>query len=308
MSAPLSMWIVFVAVIGLLMYVDLGILNRKSHAIGMKEAGLMVLGWVGIALCFNLLVWWRMGAEPALMFLTGYIIEYSLSMDNMFVFVMIFSYFAVPAQYQPRVLHWGIIGAVLMRLILIMAGVRLVLAFSWIIYVFGVILIYTAVKMMTHDSGSVDPGGNPVLRLFKKFMPFTAEPHGEKFFVRKGGLFATPLFATLLVVEASDLIFAVDSIPAILGITQNAFIVYSSNVFAIMGLRALYFMLAGMMDMFCYLKYGIGVILLFVGVKMLLSGVFHISTGVSLAVVVLVLLGSVLASLAHSKKNRETNA
>lgn len=304
MSAPLHMWVIFAAVIALLLYVDLGVLNKKSHAIGMKEASLMVLGWVCIALLFNALIWWRMGAEPALMFLTGYIIEYSLSMDNMFVFVMIFSYFSVPAKYQPRVLHWGILGAVIMRLILIMAGVKLVLAFSWIIYLFGVILIYTAIKMMTHDGENVDPGHNPVLKLFKKFIPFTTESHEDKFFIRKGGLFATPLFATLIVVEASDLIFAVDSIPAILGITQNAFIVYSSNVFAIMGLRALYFMLAGMMDMFCYLKYGIGIILLFVGFKMLLSFKFHISTGASLAVVVLVLAGSVLASLVHSKKEK----
>ncbi len=189
-----------------------------------------------------------------------------------------------------------------MRLVLIMAGVKLVQSFSWIIYVFGVILIYTAVKMMTHDSDNMDPGHNPVLALFKKFMPFTRESHGQSFFIQhEGKWFATPLFATLIVVEASDLIFAGDSIPAILGITQNAFLVYASNVFAIMGLRALYFMLAGMMDMFCYLKYGIGLILLFVGFKMLLSFKFHISTGLSLGVIVLVLAGSVVASLLRAK-------
>ena len=308
MTVTTSMWIIFNLLIAALLYIDLGILNKKAHAITIKEAVPMVAAWIAVAMAFNAFIYLKMGAEPALSFLTCYIIEYSLSMDNMFVFVMIFSYFAVPPKYQPRVLHWGILGAVVMRLILILAGVKLVHAFGWLLYIFGAILIYTAIKMMTHDGAETDPGANPVLKLLKKVLPFTDKNCDDKFFIKEKGLLATPLFATLIVIETSDLIFAVDSIPAVLGISQDSFIVYSSNVFAIMGLRALYFLLAGMMNVFSLLKYGIGIILFFVGAKMLLAGVLHITIGVSLAVVIMILAASMLGSLVKNKYDKKKNS
>jgi len=303
MSINTIMWIAFNVVIAALLYIDLGILNKKSHEVSLKEAAGWCAAWISVALLFNLGIYVVEGQEKALEFLTGYIIEYSLSMDNMFVFVMIFTYFGVPAKYQPRILHWGILGAIVMRFILIFAGVALLHKFHWLIYIFGAILVFTAIKMLTQsDDERMDPGQNPVLKLFKKFLPFTDQTEGESFFVRHNGvLMATPLFATLIVIEASDLVFAVDSIPAVLGISKDYFIVYSSNIFAIMGLRALYFLLAGLMSVFRFLKYGISVILFFVGCKMLVSSFIKIGTGLSLFIVLAVLAASVAASLLYDK-------
>jgi len=303
MSINTIMWIAFNIVIAALLYIDLGIINKKSHEVSLKEAAGWCAAWISVALLFNLGIYMVEGQEKALEFLTGYIIEYSLSMDNMFVFVMIFTYFGVPAKYQPRILHWGILGAVVMRFILIFAGVALLHKFHWLIYIFGAILVFTAIKMLTQDDDErMDPGQNPVLKLFKKFLPFTDQTEGESFFVRHNGvLMATPLFATLIVIEASDLVFAVDSIPAVLGISKDYFIVYSSNIFAIMGLRALYFLLAGLMNVFRFLKYGISVILFFVGCKMLVSSFIKIGTGLSLFIVLAVLAASVAASLLYDK-------
>ncbi|OGS62099.1 MAG: tellurium resistance protein TerC, partial [Elusimicrobia bacterium RIFOXYB2_FULL_62_6] len=230
-------------------------------------------------------------------FFTAYVIEYSLSMDNMFVFIMIFSYFSVPKKYQPMILTWGILGAVFMRLVLIMAGVSLINAFSWLIYVFGAILIYTAVKMFTHGGEEMDPGKNPVLKLLARLIPIDHTLETGGFFVKKEIWHATPLFATLIVIETSDLIFAVDSIPAVLAISKEPFIVYTSNVFAVVGLRSLYFFLAAIMDSFRFLKAGIAIILFYVGVKMLISNFYHISALVSLSVVLGILALSIILSL-----------
>jgi tellurite resistance protein TerC len=251
-----------------------------------------------LALLFNLGVYYWRGAETALEFFTGYLIEKSLSVDNIFVFILIFSYFSVPAQYQHKVLFWGIIGALIMRAILIAVGATLIAKFHWIIYVFGGFLIFTGVKMALQKNTDIHPEKNPLVKLFKRFMPVTNEYRGEKFFIKeKGRRFATPLFIVLLIVEATDLVFAVDSIPAIFAITKDPFIVYTSNVFAILGLRSLYFALAGIMGYFHYLKIGLAMVLVFVGAKMMLVDIYKIPIGLSLGIVGGILLLSVLASL-----------
>lgn len=298
MPTKVLMWTIFNLTIATLLYLDLAVLNKRAHEIKVKEALLWCTGWVSTAMLFCVGIYFKMGSEMAFKFLTGYIIEYSLSMDNMFVFVLIFSYFNVPRKYQPKILHWGILGAIVMRLILIFTGVSLIHAFHWLIYVFGGILIITSLKMAFHNSEEVHPEKNIILKFFKKFMPFDNQYADGKFFIKKSGIWhATPLFATLIVIEASDLVFAVDSIPAILAISKSYFIVYTSNIFAILGLRALYFLLAGVMVMFRFLKYGVSVILMFVGIKMLISAYYTIPIRLSLAVVVGVLVLSISASL-----------
>ena len=254
--------------------------------------------WIFVATLFGLLTGYMLGKERMLEFFTAYVIEYSLSMDNMFVFIMIFSYFSVPKKYQPKILTWGILGAVFMRLVLIFTGVKLISTFSWLIYVFGGVLIITAIKMMVQKDGELDPGANPVLKLLAKIIPIDKEPTDGEFFVHRRIWHATPLFATLVVVETSDLIFAVDSIPAVLAISTDKFIVYTSNVFAVVGLRSLYFLLASIMDLFRYLKAGISIILFYVGVKMIISGYIHINPLVSLSVVLGILAISILLSVA----------
>jgi len=297
------LWIAFNALVALLLWLDLFVFNRHSHTISMKQAAYWCVGWASVALLFNGLIWHVLGRASAMEFLAGYVVEYSLSMDNMFVFVAIFSYFHTPPEHQPRVLRWGILGAVVMRLILIFSGVALINRFRWMLYVFGVILVYTGIKMCGQGEEKIDPGANPVLKLFKRLMPFDDSYTGENFIRCVNGVWhATPLLATVIVIEASDLLFAVDSIPAVIAITRDPFIVYSSNVFAILGLRSLYFLLAGMMGMFRFLKYGIALILCFVGVKMLLSDFYHIPIGVTLAVVCCTLGLSVLLS-AMLRKN-----
>jgi len=292
------LWTVFGVLVMVMMVLDLGVFHRKSHEIKFKEAALWSALWIGLALMFaGLVAVWR-GKHSALEFLTGYIIEESLSVDNLFVFLMVFSYFAVPSRYQHNVLFWGILGAMVFRAIFIVAGVALIERFEFVIYVFGAILVISGVKMGLEKEKEIHPEKNPVVKLFRKAMPVTQEYDGSKFFVRRDGrTFATPLFLVLLAVETTDLIFAVDSIPAVLAITHDRFIVYTSNIFAIMGLRALYFALRGAMDLFHHLHYGLSVILVFVGLKMIVSHFLPIPTPVALGVVAGVLVLSIAASL-----------
>ncbi len=295
------MWIVFVVTAASLFIADIKISSGTAHEISRKESLLLCAFWILIAAMFGFLTGHMLGQERMLEFFTAYVIEYSLSMDNMFVFLMIFAYFGVARKYQPKILTWGILGAVFMRLILIFAGVGLINAFSWIIYVFGAILIFTAVKMFLQKDGGMDPGKNPVLKLLAKVMPMDNTPETGMFFVKKEVLYATPLLATLLVIETSDVIFAVDSIPAVLSISKEAFIVYTSNVFAVVGLRSLYFFLAAIIDSFRFLKTGISMILFYVGVKMLLSDFMHIPAIWSLCVVLGIMAASIILSVVIKK-------
>ena len=292
------MWVLFAVVILGLLALDLGIFHRKSHTVKMREALTWSGVWIALALIFNGFIYYTRGPVPAMEFLTGYLVEEALSVDNLFVFLMVFSFFRVPAEYQHKILFWGIIGALFMRAAFILAGITLIQQFHWVIYIFGAFLIITGIKMLTNDDDEINPERNPVLRLFRRFMPVTDNYDRDNFFVRKDGrLFATPLFIVLLMVETTDVIFAVDSIPAILGITTDPFIVYTSNVFAIMGLRSIYFALAGLMQIFHYLKYGLCAILVFVGTKMLISEIYKIPVVVALGTIIGVLLISILASV-----------
>jgi tellurite resistance protein TerC len=281
---------------------DLGVLNRRPHTVKFREAAVWSLVWIALAAAFAVVVYFWHGRGATLEFVTGYVIELSLSVDNLFVFLLIFRYFKVPSIHQHKVLFWGIVGALVMRALFILAGVGLIRKFHWIVYVFGALLVYSGAKLFRQENAEVNPEKNPILRLFRKFVPVTHEYHGDRFFIRKPGLYATPLFIVLLVVETTDLLFAVDSIPAILSITLDAFIVYTSNVFAILGLRSMYFALAGMMDLFHYLHYGLSIVLMFVGVKMLISHYYDMPTALALGVVAGVLTISVLASVLHPKK------
>jgi tellurite resistance protein TerC len=281
---------------------DLGIFHRRAHTVRFKEALAWSAAWISLAAIFAVLVFFWHGRGEALEFITGYVIELSLSVDNLFVFLVIFRYFKVPSHDQHKVLFWGIVGALVMRAIFIVAGVSLINRFHWIIYVFGLLLLYSGFKLLRQGETEIHPEQNPVLRLFRRYVPVTKDYVGDKFFVRKPGLFATPLFVVLLVVETTDVLFAVDSIPAVLAITRDAFIVYTSNVFAILGLRSMYFALAGLMEMFRYLHYGLATILMFVGIKMLGSAYFKLPTWIALCVVLGVLTISVVASLLNPKK------
>ncbi len=297
-------WLGFTAfVVGLLAF-DLGVLNRRAHVLGLKEAGSWSAALIGLALLFGLFVLWREGGRAALEFYTGYLIELSLSVDNLFVFLLIFSYFGVPAAAQPKVLNWGILGAIVMRFVMIALGALLLARFDWIVYVFGGILLLTGIKMLVQKEQRIEPDKNPVVRLARKVLPFSDSYDGARFVTRsgRGKLLATPLVLVLIVVEWSDLIFAIDSIPAIFSVTRDPFLVYSSNVFAILGLRALFFVLAGMIDKFVYLKPGVALILVFVGIKMTLSAWLHVPIVLSLAVVVTILAGAVLLSLRESAR------
>ncbi|MCB0077212.1 MAG: TerC family protein [Anaerolineales bacterium] len=302
------LWVGFNLFVLLMLAIDLGIFHREAHEVSIKEASIWTAVWITLALIFNgviYLFWDQMmpgsaytNGDAALAFFTGYLIEKSLSVDNIFVFVLIFTYFAVPAAYQHRVLFWGIIGALVMRASLILVGAALLKEFHWIIYIFGAFLIFTGIRMARHKDEELHPEKNPVVRLFRRFMSVTDEYQGEKFFVRQAGkLVATPLFIVLLLVESTDLVFAVDSIPAIFAITDDPFIVYTSNVFAILGLRSLYFVLAGVVHKFHYLKLGLSVVLTFVGIKMVLIDIYKIPTAVSLGVIATVLVISIAMSL-----------
>lgn len=297
-TVSVAMWIAFWVIVLAALFIDLAVLNKHHGKVSMKEAALMVCAWVSLALLFGGAIWLVEGPRHALEFYTGYVLEYSLSVDNMFVFIMIFGYFAIPHNLQPKALLWGILGAVILRFMFIFLGVQLISLFSWTIYVFGALLIFTAAKMLLQkEDDNFDPSQSFILKLLRKVMPIKTDYHGENFFVLENGKrMATPLLAAVMVIEMSDLIFAVDSIPAVLSITQDTFLVYSSNIFAIIGLRSLYFLLSGMAGKFPYLKYGISVILFFVGVKMLLSHFFPIPIVASLGVIVGILALSVLAS------------
>ena len=283
---------------------DLGVFHRKVHVIEIREALVWSAIWVVLSLLFNLGIYFWRGPETALEFLTGYLIEKSLSVDNIFVFLLIFSYFDVPSLYQHKVLFWGILGALIMRAIFILAGVALIQKFHWVIYVFGVFLILTGIRVALQKGKEIHPERNPVLKLFRRLIPVTARYEGSRFWIKKEGRYlATPLFIVLLIVETTDIVFAVDSIPAILAITLDPFIVYSSNVFAILGLRALYFALAGLMRLFHYLHYGLSGILVFVGLKMLLTDIYKIPIGVALGVVGGILVISVIISVVRPANN-----
>jgi len=291
-------WINFTAIVFIMLALDLGVFNREAHEVSVKEALGWSAVWVAVSLLFNLGVWYWNGPEVALQFLTGYLIEKALSVDNIFVFVLLFSYFKVKAIYQHKVLFWGIIGAFIMRAVLIATGSALIRHFDWIFYVFGAFLVITGIKMAFSKEEHVDPEKNIMVRLARRFIPVTPEYREGKFFViEHGKRYATPLFIAILAVEATDLVFALDSIPAIFAITPDPFIVYTSNVFAILGLRALYFALAGVITMFHYLKFGLSMILVFVGVKMILAHHFKIPIGIALGVVAAILVLSVIASL-----------
>lgn len=296
-------WVLFNAFVVAMLYLDLHVFHRKAHEIKFKEAMLLSVFWVLLSLAFAGLVHFWKGPTQAMEYLAGYIIEKSLSVDNIFVFIVIFNYFKVEQRYQHKILYWGVLGALVMRAIFILTGIALIQRFHWIIYVFGGFLVFTGVKMAFSGDSEVDPGKNPMIKLVRKFIPITDTHEDGKFFIRVNGrLTATMLFVVLLVVETTDVIFAMDSIPAILAISQHSFIVYTSNVFAILGLRALYFALAGLMQIFQYLKYGLAVVLVFVGVKMLISEFYKIPIGLALGVVGAILSFSILLSLAKAKK------
>ncbi|HRQ87728.1 MAG TPA: TerC family protein [Bacteroidia bacterium] len=301
-------WIGFNAFLLAMLALDLGVFHRKAHVVGFKESIAWTVGWISLALLFNIGVAHYLGNDKGLEFLTGYVIEKSLSVDNIFVIALIFSYFQVPLKYQHKVLFWGIIGALAMRAGMIVLGTKLISEFAWVIYIFGAFLVFTGIRMIVKkEETGIDLQSNPALRLLRRFMKVTPDFHGSHFFVRENGvLMATPLFVTLLVVEFSDVIFAVDSIPAIFAVTTDSFIVYTSNAFAILGLRSLYFALAGVLDRFHYLKTGLGLVLAFVGVKMLLAHTpWKIDIHISLGVIVLILTASIVLSLLRPRDPNE---
>jgi tellurite resistance protein TerC len=298
----LLFWILFnLFVLGTLV-LDLGVFHRRAHAVKFREALLWSVMWIALAGIFAGIVYFWHGRSSSLQFVTGYVIELALSVDNLFVFLLIFRYFRVPPGHQHKVLFWGILGALIMRAIFIVAGVSLIRRFHWIIYGFGALLVYSGIKLFSQENAEIHPEKNPVLRLFRRLMPVTKDYDDDKFFVRRHGLYATPLLVVLVVMETTDLLFAVDSIPAVLAITLDAFIVYTSNVFAILGLRSMYFALAGMMEMFRYVHYGLSIILIFVGGKMLVSHYIDIRTEVALGIVGAILAVSVGASMLKPRK------
>lgn len=296
-------WVGFGVFIVVMLALDLGVFHRHSRDTTIREAAAWTVVWIVCAMAFNLLVWYRFGDQAAVQFLTGYLVEKSLSMDNVFVFAVIFGYFMVPLKYQYRILFWGILGAVGMRLAFILIGAELISRFHWVMWVFGVFLIYTGIKLALHSDADPDPERNIVLRMARRILPVSRESHGEKFFARENGKWCvTPLFLVLLVIESTDVLFAVDSVPAIFGITKEPYLVFTSNIFAILGLRALYFLLAGVMDMFRYLSYGLSAVLVFVGIKMLLPESWHIPDWASLSIIVTLLGISIVASIVAKRR------
>jgi len=298
----LLFWVLFNVFVLAMLALDLGFLRRSAHAVKSREALGWSALWIALAAAFAVLVYFWQGHTATLEFVTGYVLELSLSVDNLFIFLLIFRYFRVPAEYQHKVLLWGILGALVMRGLFIVAGVGLIRRFHWIVYAFGALLVYSGIKLFGQKDTKIQPDKNPALRLLRRWIPVTEDYEGGKFFVRRPALYATPLLVVLLVVETTDVLFTADSIPAVLAITLNALIVYTSNVFAILGLRSMYFALAGMMAMFEYLHYGLALVLIFVGAKMLLSRYYPIPTAWALATVAGILLLSIAASARPGKK------
>lgn len=302
-ETSLAVWIGFVLFILVVLLLDLGIFHKKSHSVGFKESIIWSGVWIALALAFNVIILYWRGQEDFMLFLTGYVIEKSLSVDNLFVFLLIFSYFKIPNQYQHKVLFYGILGALIMRALFIWAGIAILKNFTWVIYIFGAFLVFSGIKMLMPQSDEHDLEKSWVISWTKKIFPTTPHFHEDKFFVKQNGVWMiTPLFITLIFVEFSDLVFAIDSIPAIIGITSDPFLVFTSNVFAILGLRSLYFALKGFADMFYYLKYGLAVILMFIGFKMLIMHWYHMPVGVTMSVIFSVLLISVLTSIISNRK------
>ncbi|MFD2248036.1 TerC family protein [Pontibacter ruber] len=309
MTNDIILWTSFNAFVLLLLGLDLFVLHRKNHEVKIKEALLTTLFWIVLALCFNLLIYFWQGRQAALEFLTGYLVEKSLSVDNLFVFILIFNYFQVPLKYQHKLLFWGVIGALVLRAAFILAGVALITKFDFIIYILGLFLVVTGVKLAFTTKKDMDPCHNPLVKWASRHMRVTQTTRGGKFFVKEDGkLRATPLFLVLVMIESTDLIFATDSIPAILAISQEPFIVYSSNVFALLGLRALYFALAGIMQQFHYLHYGLSLILAFIGIKLLISDFYHIDMVYALIAVAAILAVSVVASLLFPEREKKVSA
>ena len=301
MAVSLGMWIGFNAFVLLMVALDLGVFHRKAHEVSLKEAGFWSVVWVGLALGFNAWIWSAWGPDAGLQFLTGYLIEKSLSVDNIFVFVLLFSFFKVPAMYQHRVLIWGILGALVMRGLFIAAGSYVLEQFHWVLYVFGAILILTGLKMLRQQE-SASPADSTLFRWVRRWLPMTERYHGDRFWIRENGRrLATPLFLVLILVEASDLLFAIDSIPAIFAVTREPFLVFTANVFAILGLRSMYFLLAGVVHRFVYLKVGLAAVLVFVGIKMVIVDLYRIPVAVSLLVILGVIGASIGLSLLKTK-------
>ncbi|MGH2381743.1 MAG: TerC family protein [Candidatus Limnocylindria bacterium] len=302
-------WVIFAVAIFGLLALDLFVFHRDAKPVRMREAGAWVGVWVALGLAFGGWIFVTRGATSGGEYLAGYLIEYSLSMDNVFVFAVLFSYFGVPAAYQHRLLFWGVLGAIVFRALFIVGGIALLERFHFVVYLFGLLLLFTAWRMVTAGTDNVDPSKNVFLRLIRRAIPVTDGFEGQSFFTRRNGkLWATPLFAALVVIETSDIMFAIDSVPAILAITTDTFIVFTSNAFAIMGLRSLYFLLAGLIDRFEYLKYGLAALLAFAGIKMLLSDAFHIDVWVSLGIIVAILGASIVISLVATRDRRLPDA
>jgi tellurite resistance protein TerC len=308
MNHTVLWWVLFNLFVMAMLMLDLFVFHKKAHEVKMKEAMLWSAFWIALALTFNVAIWIVKGHHAAMQFLAGYLLEKSLSVDNLFVFLLIFSYFKVSKTYQHEVLFWGILGALVMRAIFIVVGIELIHRFHWIIYFFGAFLVFTGFKLFFEKDKEIHPEKNFMLRFFKRFMPVTHEYEGGKFFIKRSGkMFATPLFIVLLVVETTDVVFATDSIPAIIAVTRDPFLVYTSNVFAILGLRALYFALSGMMEMFHYLHYGLGAILIFIGVKMLIEHWYAMPIPVALGTIATILTLSIGASILWPKIAKETH-
>lgn len=299
-------WLAFFSIIAFMLILDLGVFHKKVHKVSIKESLAWTAVWIALAMMFNAWIYHSMGAQKGLEFLSGYLIEKALSVDNIFVISLIFTYFKVPAQYQHRVLFWGVLGALFFRIIFIFAGVALINKFSWMIYVFGFFLIYTGLKMLKDEEKTIDIEHNPMIKLVKKFFKITKEFDGQNFRTHHAGVnHFTPLFLVLIMIETTDIIFAIDSIPAILAITPDPYIVFTSNVFAILGLRSLYFALNGIMEMFEYINYALSGILVFVGVKMVIATWYHIPTIISVAVIFGLLISSIVASIYFPRKNKK---
>ena len=295
-----AFWVSFLVIVFFLLSIDLGVFHRKAHAVKFREALIWSIVWIILSLSFGAWIFKTAGRREGLEFFAGYLIEYALSVDNVFVFIIIFSYFGVPAKLHHRVLFWGILGALAMRALFIVVGAALISAFHWMLYVFGAFLVFTGIKVMRQGDAEIDPEKNPVVRLFQRFVPMTSGFDSGSFFTLINGKYwATPLALVLVTVEATDVVFATDSIPAIFGVTHDTFIAYTSNVCAILGLRSMYFLLAAVINRFAYLGTGLGIVLIFIGAKMLLGGFYEIPIGLSLAVVALILIGAAAASLIH---------